>query len=189
MELMNRVAKAPQESDQDRALVQEVLTNVVLMLYPITPHVCFHLWQALGHADIDQATWPVADAAAMVEDEKLVVVQVNGKVRGKLTVAADATQEQVHALAMQDHTVVKFVADLTVRKVIYVPGKLLIKLVYRECDSSSYQLVQAFLGPIRAGFYQAFAALFGASLMKKYDPNGVDRYTERIVRQVEAGQI
>jgi leucyl-tRNA synthetase len=125
MELMNRVAKAPQESDQDRALVQEVLTNVVLMLYPITPHVCFHLWQALGHADIDQAAWPVADAAAMIEDEKLVVVQVNGKVRGKLTVAADATQEQVHALAMQDHTVVKFVADLTVRKVIYVPGKLL----------------------------------------------------------------
>ncbi|MDD2841228.1 MAG: leucine--tRNA ligase, partial [Tolumonas sp.] len=125
MELMNRVAKAPQESEQDRALVQEVLTNVVLMLYPITPHVCFHLWQALGHADIDQASWPVADAAAMVEDEKLVVVQVNGKVRGKLTVAADATQEQVHALAMQDHTVVKFVADLTVRKVIYVPGKLL----------------------------------------------------------------
>ncbi|WP_041609935.1 leucine--tRNA ligase [Tolumonas auensis] len=125
MELMNRVAKAPQESDQDRALVQEVLTNVVLMLYPITPHVCFHLWQALGNADIDQAAWPVADAAAMVEDEKLVVVQVNGKVRGKLTVAADATQEQVQALAMQDHTVAKFTADLTVRKVIYVPGKLL----------------------------------------------------------------
>ncbi len=61
----------------------------------------------------------------MVEDEKLVVVQVNGKVRGKLTVAADATQEQVQALAMQDPTVAKFVADLTVRKVIYVPGKLL----------------------------------------------------------------
>ena len=75
------------------------------------------------------------------------------------------------------------------KKLTYSQGKLLIKLVYRECDSSSYQLVQAFLGPIRAGFYQAIAALFGASLMKKYDPNGVDRYTERIVRQVEAGQI
>ena len=75
------------------------------------------------------------------------------------------------------------------KKLTYSQGKLLIKLVYRECDSSSYQLVQAFLGPIRAGFYQAFATLFGASLMKKYDPNGVDRYTERIVRQVEAGQI
>lgn len=75
------------------------------------------------------------------------------------------------------------------KKLTYAQGKLLIKLVYRECDSSSYQLIQAFLGPIRAGFYQAFAALFGASLTKKYDPNGADRYTERIVRQVEAGQI
>lgn len=75
------------------------------------------------------------------------------------------------------------------KKLTYAQGKLLIKLVYRECDSSSYQLIQAFLGPIRAGFYQAFAALFGASLTKKYDAEGVDRYTERIVRQVEAGQL
>lgn len=75
------------------------------------------------------------------------------------------------------------------KKLTYSQGKLLIKLVYRECSSSSYQLIQAFLGPIRAGFYQAFASLFGASLTKKYDPEGVDKYTERIVRQVEAGQI
>ena len=75
------------------------------------------------------------------------------------------------------------------KKLTYAQGKLLIKLVYRECDSSSYQLIQAFLGPIRAGFYQAFAALFGAALTKKYDAEGVDRYTERIVRQVEAGQL
>lgn len=75
------------------------------------------------------------------------------------------------------------------KKLTYAQGKLCIKLVYRECNSSSYQLIQAFLGPIRAGFYQAFASLFGASLTKKYDPNGVDRLTERIVRQVEAGQI
>ncbi len=75
------------------------------------------------------------------------------------------------------------------KKLTYQQGKLLIKLVYRECDSSTYQLVQAFLGPIRAGFYQAFAVLFGASLTKKYDPNGADRFTERIVLQVEAGQL
>ena len=75
------------------------------------------------------------------------------------------------------------------KKLTYAQGKLLIKLVYRECNSSSYQLIQAFLGPIRAGFYQAFAALFGASLTKKYDPEGVDRYTERIVQQVEAGRL
>ena len=75
------------------------------------------------------------------------------------------------------------------KKLTYSQGKLLIKLVYRECNSSSYQLIQAFLGPIRAGFYQAFAALFGASLTQQYDAEGVDKDTERIVRQVEAGQL
>ena len=75
------------------------------------------------------------------------------------------------------------------KKLSYSQGKLLIKLVYRECNSSSYQLIQAFLGPVRAGFYQAFAWTFGASLTKKYDPEGVDRLTERVVRMVEAGQL
>lgn len=75
------------------------------------------------------------------------------------------------------------------KKLTYAQGKLCIKLVYRECNSSSYQLIQAFLGPVRAGFYQAFAWAFGASLTKKYDPNGVDRLTERVVRQVESGLI
>lgn len=75
------------------------------------------------------------------------------------------------------------------KKLTYAQGKLCIKLVYRECNSSSYQLIQAFLGPVRSGFYQAFAWAFGASLTKKYDPNGVDRLTERVVRQVESGQI
>lgn len=75
------------------------------------------------------------------------------------------------------------------KKLTYAQGKLCIKLVYRECNSSSYQLIQAFLGPVRAGFYQAFAWAFGTSLTKKYDPNGVDRLTERVVRQVESGQI
>lgn len=75
------------------------------------------------------------------------------------------------------------------KKLTYSQGKLLIKLVYRECNSTSYQLIQAFLGPIRAGFYQVFAWAFGASLKKQYDPNGVDRLTERVVRMVEAGQL
>ena len=75
------------------------------------------------------------------------------------------------------------------KKLTLTQGKLLIKLVYRECNSSSYQLVKAFLGPIRAGFYQAFAWTFGASLTKKYDPEGDDKETERIVRLVESGQL
>lgn len=75
------------------------------------------------------------------------------------------------------------------KKLTYTQGKLLIKLVYRECGSSAYGTLQAILGPVRAGFWQAFAWTFGASLAKKYDPDGVDRITERIVRQVEAGQL
>lgn len=75
------------------------------------------------------------------------------------------------------------------KKLTYAQGKLLIKLVYRECNSSGYELIQAFLGPVRAGFYQAFAWAFGASLTKKYDPEKTDRLTERVVRMVESGQL
>ena len=75
------------------------------------------------------------------------------------------------------------------KKLSYSQGKLLIKLVYRECNSSAYGLVKAILGPVRAGFWQAFAWAFGASLTKTYDPNGTDRLTERAVRLVEAGEL
>jgi len=75
------------------------------------------------------------------------------------------------------------------RQLTYSQGKLLIKLIYRECNSSSYEAIQAFLGPVRAGFWQAFAWAFGASLKKQYDPEGTDRLTERVVLMVEAGQL
>ena len=75
------------------------------------------------------------------------------------------------------------------KKLTYSQGKLLIKLIYRECNSSSYDIVKAFLGPMRAGFWQVFSAIFGASLRKEYDPDGTDRLTERVVLMVEAGQI
>ena len=75
------------------------------------------------------------------------------------------------------------------KKLTLTQGKLLIKLVYRECDSSGYELVQAFLGPIKAGMYQAFAWVFGASLKKKYEPQGDDAEVERLARLIEAGQL
>ena len=78
---------------------------------------------------------------------------------------------------------------MLVSQILYRQRKLLIKLIYRESHSSGYELIQAFLGPLRAGFYQAFAWAFGASLKKEYDPEGVDRLTERIVLMVEAGQL
>ena len=126
MELMNKLTRAPLESEQDRAVMAEALSAVVRMLYPITPHICFELWKALGNeSTIDHAEWVKADEAAMVEDEKLIVVQVNGKVRGKVTVAADADEETVKAVAFADENVKKFTDNTQIVKVIYVPGKLL----------------------------------------------------------------
>ena len=126
MELMNKLTRAPLESEQDRAVMAEALSAVVRMLYPITPHICFELWKALGNeSNIDHAEWVEADEAAMVEDEKLIVVQVNGKVRGKVTVAADADEETVKTVAFADENVKKFTDNTQIVKVIYVPGKLL----------------------------------------------------------------
>ena len=126
MELMNKLTRAPLESEQDRAVMAEALSAVVRMLYPITPHICFELWKALGNeSNIDHAEWVKADEAAMVEDEKLIVVQVNGKVRGKVTVSADADEETVKTVAFADENVKKFTDNTQIVKVIYVPGKLL----------------------------------------------------------------
>nr|WP_040217903.1 leucine--tRNA ligase [Haemophilus parahaemolyticus] len=126
MELMNKLTKAPLESEQDRAVMAEALSAVVRMLYPITPHICFELWQALGNETaIDTAEWVKADESAMVEDEKLIVVQVNGKVRGKVTVAADTDEETVKTIAFADENVKKFTDGQQIVKVIYVAGKLL----------------------------------------------------------------
>lgn len=125
MELMNLLQKAPLKSASDHALMQEALDAVVVMLSPITPHVCDRLWAALGHdTDINFASWPEVDESALVEDEKLVVVQVNGKVRTKITVPADADKEQVEQVALAEENVQRFTEGKSVRKIIYVPGKI-----------------------------------------------------------------
>lgn len=126
MELINKLARAPQTNEQDRALLQEALLAVIRMLYPFAPHASFMLWQALGgDGDIDNTPWPIADDSAMVEDAKLVVIQVNGKLRGKITVPANADEILVRERASQEYWVAKYLQGTTVRKVIYIPGKLL----------------------------------------------------------------
>ena len=126
MELMNKLTKASLESEQDRAVMAEALSAVVRMLYPITPHICFELWQALGNeSNIDTAEWVKADEAAMVEDEKLIVVQVNGKVRGKVTVPATSSEEEIKATAKSDPNVAKFLDGKEIIKEIYIPLKML----------------------------------------------------------------
>ncbi|NQY51042.1 MAG: class I tRNA ligase family protein, partial [Colwellia sp.] len=126
MELMNHLSKAKLNSDEDKAVMQEAVRAVVLMLTPITPHLCHHLWQAVGGSDlnVEDASWPVVDESALIEDEKLIIVQVNGKLRAKITVAADASKEDVEALGLNDENVLKFTEGKTIRKVIYIPGKI-----------------------------------------------------------------
>ena len=127
MELMNHLGKVKLNSDEDKAVMQEAVRAVVLMLTPITPHLCHHLWQVISGSDVnvEDASWPVVDDSALVEDEKLIIVQVNGKVRAKITVAADASKEDVEALGLNNESVLKFTDGNTIRKVIYIPGKLL----------------------------------------------------------------
>lgn len=125
MTLMNVLEKAPQASAQDRALLQEGLETVALLLAPITPHISHELWTALGHADpIIDAGWPVVDESALVQDTLQLVVQVNGKLRGQIEMPASASREDVEAAARTNENVLRFIDGLTVRKVIVVPGKL-----------------------------------------------------------------
>ena len=125
MTLMNVLEKAPTATAQDRALLQEGLEAVALILAPITPHICHALWQALGKDGlVIDATWPVADEAALVQDNLTLVIQVNGKLRGQIEVPASASREEVEASARQNENVLRFTEGLTIRKVIVVPGKL-----------------------------------------------------------------
>ena len=96
-------------------------------------------------------------------------------------------QKQAHISAVEKE--IKEMYTPQMKKLTYSQGKLLIKLVDRECNQSSYEIVQAFLGPARAAFYQVFAWTFRASLKKEYRPDDEDKLIERVVRQVETGQI
>jgi leucyl-tRNA synthetase len=125
MELLNHLQKAPQEDAQDIAIMREAVESVLLLLNPITPHISHTLWNVLGHeGDIDTAAWPIADEKALIEDEKLIIVQVNGKLRAKMTIAADASKDDIEAAAKAQSNVQQFLEGKAIRKVIVVPGKL-----------------------------------------------------------------
>ena len=125
MTLMNVLEKAATETEQDRALLQEGLETVALLLAPITPHICHELWQQLGKSGaIIDAQWPKVDESALVQDSLTLVVQVNGKLRGQIEVPASASREDIEARARANENVVRFTEGLTIRKVIVVPGKL-----------------------------------------------------------------
>jgi leucyl-tRNA synthetase len=125
MELLNSIGRFSDSSPQGRAVRHEALGFAVLMLSPITPHVCHVLWRSLGHttAPIDER-WPKPDAAALAQETRELVVQVNGKLRGHITVAVDADQSACTQAALENAQVSKFIGDRPVKRVVVVPGKL-----------------------------------------------------------------
>ena len=124
MELVNALTEFDDASPRGRGVVQEGLEVIVLMLSPIVPHACHVLWQALGHEEVlMDAPWPEPDADALVRDTVDLVVQVNGKKRGEISVGVDADRDDIEKEALGNANVARFVTD-NVKKVIVVPGKL-----------------------------------------------------------------
>ncbi|MEE8281293.1 MAG: class I tRNA ligase family protein, partial [Gammaproteobacteria bacterium] len=125
MELMNAVGKYEVKDAQDRSLIHEAIESSVLILSPIVPHICHFLWQELGNTGaICNESWPTADPQARLAESVEIVVQVNGKLRARLTVAADVSEQALKDTALQDLNVKRFIDGREIRKVIVVPGKL-----------------------------------------------------------------
>ncbi|HET6655981.1 MAG TPA: leucine--tRNA ligase [Gammaproteobacteria bacterium] len=125
MELLNAINRFDAKDEAGRAVVHEALETAVALLAPIVPHLCHRLWRELGHEEpaID-ATWPTADPAALERSELEIVVQVNGKLRGRIAVEADADRAAVEQVALGDDNVQRFIDGKPVKRVIVVPGKL-----------------------------------------------------------------
>jgi leucyl-tRNA synthetase len=125
MELLNELGRGGDTSAQGRAVMQEALEAVVLMLSPIVPHITHTLYHALGHAEaVVDCRWPECDQDALVQDELTLVVQVNGKVRGKVSVPKDAERGAIESRVLEEANVRKHLQGKPVKKIIVVPGKL-----------------------------------------------------------------
>jgi leucyl-tRNA synthetase len=129
MELCNELSKLDRDKPQSLAIEKEALETAVLLLTPIVPHISQCLWQAFGHGkansqDLVNATWPKVDEAALIKTSLELAVQINGKVRGKIEVAADASDEQIIALALSQENVQKFLDGKTIKMQKVIPGKL-----------------------------------------------------------------
>ncbi len=125
MELVNTLAKFTDNSDNGKAVRQEALEAIVLMLAPMVPHICHQLWHDLGHEQaVVSASWPQVDSSALEQDTIELVIQVNGKLRSKISVSATASTDEVQTMALNDEQALRFIDGKPIRKVIVVPKKL-----------------------------------------------------------------
>jgi leucyl-tRNA synthetase len=125
MELINALYRFEDNTTQGRAVMQEALEAIVLMLSPIVPHISHALWHELGHTEaVVSARWPQVDATALIKDSVELVVQVNGKLRARVAVPTSADRAQAEAAALADENVQRFVGGKQIKKIVVVPGKL-----------------------------------------------------------------
>jgi leucyl-tRNA synthetase len=125
MALINEINRFSDTSDQGKAVVQEALETTVLLLAPIVPHITHSLWHILGHPEaVVEAKWPELDESALKKSSCEIVIQVNGKLRSRMEVAVDADKDYLEKTALADEHVIRFTQDLTIRKVIVLPGRL-----------------------------------------------------------------
>ncbi|RUM47582.1 MAG: leucine--tRNA ligase, partial [Desulfocapsa sp.] len=126
MELVNQiVAATAEQSPVDRAVLRESMETVLLLLFPMVPHFCEELWEFIGHEQpLDRQCWPSHDPEAAQEEELTIVVQVNGKVRTRLQVSTDISDDRLKEKALADERVIKFMAGKDTKKIIVVKGKL-----------------------------------------------------------------
>ncbi|SUZ94942.1 uncharacterized protein METZ01_LOCUS47796 [marine metagenome] len=126
MSLSNRVSRYQIDTDLDRKVVREALESMVLLLSPIVPHICNHLWTELGHQNaVVNELWPTFNEDLMVDDTLEIVIQINGKLRARLNVAANIDEETLKELAFNEPKIAKLIAEQTIKKTIVVPGKLI----------------------------------------------------------------
>ena len=126
MELVNTLSKFVDDSDNGKAIRQEALESIVLMLSPIVPHICHQLWLDLGHQQaVLGVAWPQVDESALEQDTIELVIQVNGKLRSKISVSMTASSEEIQAQALNDELALRFIDGKPIRKVIVVPKKLI----------------------------------------------------------------
>ena len=137
MILMNRLEKFSPQNNQDQAVANAAVETVVLLLAPMTPHLCEELWEVTGAKEesVARAPWPVYDPACLVQDEMLIVVQVNGKLRGKITVPADISPEDLREQVLADENIQRYLDGKPLRKFIHVPNKL-VNLVFETSSVS-----------------------------------------------------
>jgi len=128
MELVNLIFSHVSEESEHKikpAVIKEAVNATLLLLSPMTPHICSELWEAVGHAEgIEKQAWPAFNPESAKEEEITIVLQVNGKVRSRLLVSPETGEEELRQLTLQDEKVQKFVGSNSIRKVIVVPKKL-----------------------------------------------------------------